>query len=233
MNHVLFMMGGSGTRFGADRPKQYTLIDGVPLFYYVFRRFQKCKNIDRIVIVSHADWVDYVNDWCAKSDGTIPWDVVPGGPDRSTSVLHGLQKLNEYAMPDDPVLIHDATHPYVYEDGIDLVIKAVKEYGGATLAVRSYDAVYRADKNGFLERSEPRELIVAGASPEAVRFGIIYEIYSKATKEELAEMKSMGSIALSHGIPMKVIMTDMINLKITYQGDMKLFNLLGSEYFLA
>ena len=35
MNHCLLMMGGVGSRFGADRPKQYVDIDGRPVFIYI------------------------------------------------------------------------------------------------------------------------------------------------------------------------------------------------------
>ena len=35
MNHCLLMMGGVGSRFGADRPKQYVEVDGKPVFIYI------------------------------------------------------------------------------------------------------------------------------------------------------------------------------------------------------
>ena len=41
MNYLLLMMGGSGTRLGADRPKQYIEIDGIPIFFYILRSYNK------------------------------------------------------------------------------------------------------------------------------------------------------------------------------------------------
>lgn len=231
MNHILLMMGGTGSRFGADRPKQYTLINDVPLFAYIVYRFDQLKGIDRIVVVTHGDWKEYVDEWCEKTITHIPYDVVKGGENRSQSVRNGLNKLKEHAGEKDVVMIHDATHPYVDEKGITEIIAAVNEYGGATLASRNYDTVYRTDTNGFLEKVEPRELIVAGASPEAFRFGDIYSIYTNASDEELAKMTSAGAIALAHNIPMKVVSAEYLNLKITYRNDMELFLSLLDGYF--
>lgn len=231
MNIMLLMMGGSGTRFGKDRPKQYTLIDERPLFSYITERADQTPSLDRLVVVSHGDWLDYVRQWCDRTVRRLPCTVVAGGDSRSGSVLNGLRSLEGVAAADDVVLIHDATHPYLDPEGVAQVADAVREFGGATLVSKNYDTVYRTDERGFLEKVEPRELIVAGASPEAFRFGEIYDIYRSASPEELAAMTSAGAIALAHGIPMKVIPTPVLNLKITYEHDLALFLKLIHGYF--
>ncbi len=231
MNIFLLMMGGSGTRFGENRPKQYTLIHERPLFSYIVEKADQTVAIDRIVIVSHADWLDYVQEWCSSVVRRVPYTVVAGGQTRSESVLNGLRSMDGTAQDDDVVLIHDATHPYLDANAVEQVVEAVKEFGGATVASKNYDTVYRTDRNGFLEKVEPRELIVAGASPEAFRYGEIYRIYLAASAEELKAMTSAGAIALAHEIPMKVIPTSLLNLKITYKPDLDLFLQLLDHYF--
>ena len=129
----------------------------------------------------------------------------------------------EFSADDDVILIHDATHPYVDAEGTREVIEGVKEYGGATLAQFNYDTVYRMDDDHILTNIEPRFNIVAGASPEAFTFGRIYDIYMNSPKEELEQMTSAGAIALAHGIRMKVVRANVLNLKITYADDMTLF----------
>ena len=63
MNYLLLMMGGSGTRLGADRPKQYIEIDGIPIFFYILRSYNQLDCIDEIIIVSNEMWIDYVQKW--------------------------------------------------------------------------------------------------------------------------------------------------------------------------
>ena len=221
MNGLLMMMGGSGTRFGADRPKQFVLIDGKPLFSYLAKELSEVDSIDRFVFVSHADWTDYVDEWVGKYISKDRYQIVVGGKNRSQSVKNGLKSLQGYLKDEDVVLLHDVTHPYVDKVGIEKVISATNTYGGATLGSRSYDTVYRIDESGFLVCTEPRDLIYAGASPEAFKYGDILKIYINASEDELQRMTSAGAIALEYGIPMKVIETEKINLKITHKGDLE------------
>ena len=70
-NFLLMMMGGSGTRFGADIPKQYIEIDDIPVFAYIIDKYSKVPEIDEMVIVSHKDWIDFVEDWVKRR--TLFW----------------------------------------------------------------------------------------------------------------------------------------------------------------
>ena len=232
MNILLLMMGGSGVRFGADRPKQFVLVEDQPIFSYILKRYDECACIDRIIVVTHADWKDYVQEWADRLQVGKLHAIVAGGSTRSNSVKNGLSAAADFAGPEDVVLIHDATHPYVDEAGTEQIIDAVMKYGGATLGQRQYDTVYRMDpESHLLKEVVPRSEIVAGASPEAFRFGLIYPIYTESTQEELERMTCAGAIALEHGIRMQVVDANVLNLKITYKGDMELFEQLCRDYF--
>ena len=231
MNICLLMMGGSGTRFGADRPKQFVEIKGKPIFSYILAGLNKAKVIDRIIVVVHADWVQYVQEWTTSLKADKVFAVIPGGNTRSESVRNGLLKAHEIASANDVVMMHDATHPYVDEQGIEELVAAVNEFGGATLGQRQFDTCYLVDSNDILTSVVPRQFVVSGASPEAFRFADIYKIYNNASKEELENMTSAGAIALAHGIKMKVCTLNTLNLKITYKRDMELLERLIDTYF--
>lgn len=232
MNILMLMMGGKGERFGADIPKQYTIVEGKPIFAYIIEKYCLVKEIDSIVLISHKDWIDFVSQWLNKIHVSRPYHVVPGGPTRSESVLNGLQKVKQISFKeDDIVLIHDATHPYVDITGTYEIIQAAKSFGGATLGGCQYDTMYLTDHDNMISKVIPRENIVSGASPEAFLLKKIYQIYDSSTEEELKQMTSAGAIALSHGIQMKVIPSNILNLKITYPSDLELFKRLAKNYF--
>ena len=231
MNTVLLMMGGSGTRFGADIPKQFVKVNDRPIFSYILEGYDKLDCVDKIIVVSHSEWIGYVREVAAELGVAKLYSVVAGGSTRSESVRNGLTSASEYSSDDDVILIHDATHPYVDALGTREVIDGVLEFGGATLAQFNYDTVYRMDDDHILTNIEPRFNIVAGASPEAFTFGKIYDIYRNSPQEELEQMTSAGAIALAHGIKMKVVRANVLNLKITYADDMTLFTKLADNYF--
>lgn len=230
-NHLLLMMGGSGTRLGADRPKQYIEVEGMPIFAYILAKYDLLDSIDHIVIVSHEAWFDYVNEWVEKLNLTKDVRIVSGGANRSQSVRNGLKELSKFAKGSDSVLIHDATHPYVDKKGTEEVIQALEMYEGATLGAYQYDTVYRVNDEDVIDSVIPRRYVVSGASPEAFHFERIYDIYCNASEEELEAMTSAGAIALEHGIQMKVVPANVINLKITYKNDMEAFKKMVKTYF--
>lgn len=229
MNVLLFMMGGSGTRFGASIPKQYTLIDGKPLFLPTIRKYQKIQKVDKIVIVSHPSWLQKVKEWCEDIHKLVK--IVEGGRNRSESVLNGLRAISSFAQAEDLILIHDATHPYVDIEGTYKVIEKARAQGAATLANFNHDTVYRINDEYNISEVLPRTRIVNGASPEAFKFRLIYPIYEKASKDELEKMTSAGAIALENNIDIAFIETDILNLKITYPRDLDLYLRLKNYFF--
>ena len=233
MNTLLMMMGGSGTRMGAGIPKQYIEIEGKPVFWYIVRGYAKMPEIDNICIVSHVDWIPFVKEAIADIEFGGRLLVTAGGEIRSQSIRNGLRAVESFSADTDVVMMHDATHPYVDQEGTLAVIEAVKAYGGATLGACQYDTCYQMDGDGMLVKVIPRQEIVSGASPEAFRFGDLKEIYFGADDDELASMTSAGAIALAHHISMKVVPTRTLNLKLTYPEDLELLKTLLDEYFLG
>jgi 2-C-methyl-D-erythritol 4-phosphate cytidylyltransferase len=57
------MMGGSGTRFGADVPKQFIKVNGKPIFSYVVEKYDSTLLLDEMVIVCHESWIEFTRSW--------------------------------------------------------------------------------------------------------------------------------------------------------------------------
>ena len=125
----------------------------------------------------------------------------------------------------------EMAHTELGKEVLNRIAEAIKEYGGATLGAFQYDTVYRMDEEGFITEVVPRQELVAGASPEGFKFSEIFPIYDAADDEELEQMTSGGALALEHGIKMKTIEANIINLKITYPNDLEIFKKTIHSYF--
>lgn len=231
MNTLLLLMGGSGTRMGAAVPKQFLEVNGKPVYYYIVDRYAKMPEISAICIVCPKEWLSSVESSTKAINFKGRLVVTEGGSTRSHSVRNGLMAIESFSSDKDVILLHDATHPYGDEVAIRKVIETVEQGGGATVGACQYDTCYQIDAENKLKNVIPRQEIVSGASPESFQFGDLKRIYFKASDEELASMTSAGALALAHNIPMKVIPTKVLNLKLTYPEDFTLFQLLYDNYF--
>ena len=226
------MMGGCGSRFGADIPKQFVEVNGKPVFSYLIDKYSSFEAISNIICVCHKEWIDFTSEWVSQARGNCEFSVVEGGASRSESVKNGLSAAAKFAKGEDVVLIHDATHPYVDDENLSKVIFAARRKGGATLGAKQYDTVYGMDpETGKLEEVIPRETVVTGASPEAFLYEKIYPIYKNTSIDDLEKFTSAGALALANDIEMEIIPTNLINLKITYRNDMEIFKRLFYGYY--
>ncbi len=231
-NILLLMMAGKGTRFKHEVPKQYYLIEEKPIFAYILEKLLKIDCVTDIIILTNPQYLEYTNKWLDMENKEKIYKVITGGNGRSQDILAGLEVANEFANDEDNILIYDATHPFVDEANFPKVVEAIEKSGAATLAEYQHDTVYMInEENNVVEKVVPRTKIIAGASPEGFKFKKIYDIFKNTPKDKLDTLTSAGAVALANNIPMIAVETEEINLKITYQSDMKLVEKLFQKYF--
>src|SRR6202022_2499765 len=101
---------GLGTRMGAETPKQFLELDGVPVLIFTLRRLAACPAITDFVIATRAEEVDAIAARVAKENLGGPVRVVRGGDTRQDSVANALAEVPSDA---DLILVHDAVRPLV------------------------------------------------------------------------------------------------------------------------
>ena len=54
-NYAIILIGGSGSRFSVELPKQFFKLNGKEIVYYSTQNFLQNKNIDKIIIVVNSN----------------------------------------------------------------------------------------------------------------------------------------------------------------------------------
>ena len=88
--HAILLAGGAGDRFGAEMPKQFVRLAGVPILLRTIRTIA-AAGIDDLVIVSHPDWTAETERELAAAALPIAAIVVAGGGTRNESTRNGLR----------------------------------------------------------------------------------------------------------------------------------------------
>src|SRR5258707_12402642 len=126
MNVAIVVAGGKGTRLGRNRPKQFLELDRIPVIIRTLRQFERCREIDEIIIVLPASQTEEPADWfrsAAKKFGLQkPMQMVGGGSTRAQSVQRGLAIISGAEL----FAVHDAVRPFVTPDEIDRVVAAAR-----------------------------------------------------------------------------------------------------------
>ena len=110
MTIAMIVAAGTGSRMsGADKPKQFLLVNNKPLMIYTIEAFQMHEDIDAIVVVTGEGYEEQVKYWCKQYGLSKVQAVVLGGDSRQGSVYNGLQAIKKMgAKSDDIILIQDA-----------------------------------------------------------------------------------------------------------------------------
>ena len=129
---------GLGTRMGAEMPKQFLELDGMPLVIFTLRRLAACSAITDFFLSTRADDVVSLQDKVAKAALGRPARVVHGGDTRQQSVANALAQVDPAT---EVVLVHDAVRPFVTPEQLDRVIAEARKRGAAILGIPAIDTV--------------------------------------------------------------------------------------------
>jgi 2-C-methyl-D-erythritol 4-phosphate cytidylyltransferase len=77
--YVIIVAGGSGTRMQSAVPKQFLLINGLPVLMHTMLAFYNSRAKPDIILVLHADFHAYWNELCTVHNFTLPHLLVAGG----------------------------------------------------------------------------------------------------------------------------------------------------------
>ena len=101
---ALILAGGTGSRFGSARPKQFTLVAGRTVLEHSIAAFEQSEEIDEIGIVAHPDHLDEVRAILQQQPHPRVTQVVAGGKERQDSTLNSLRAfLREDGTLKNPV----------------------------------------------------------------------------------------------------------------------------------
>ncbi len=215
---ALIVAAGSGIRLGSLVPKQYLSINGLSLLVIAAQKFYLHPQVDAVAVVidkNHQDLYD---------QATFDLDLIPlavGGIERQDSVRNGLSAIAKY-QPEN-VLIHDAARIFVTTELISQLLKELK-YNEAVIPVYPIkDSLKYINEDLIIEKNVSRETIFGAQTPQAFKYQQILEAHYKYQGKNYTDD---ASLLAEEGIPVKVIVTDNSNFKITTNEDLILANLL-------
>ncbi len=220
--HAILLAGGDGIRFGAEMPKQFLRLAGEQILLRSVRSVA-AAGIDRLVIVSHPDWLEETRTVIDGAGLAVPTSVVAGGQTRNESTRNGLLSLD--ADDDDVVVVHDAVRPLV---PIEVIVRAIEPVASGAAdstdtVIPSYDTLVIVDGDRVVEIPD-RSRYRRGQTPQVFRKSVLAQAYEAAAAMDDLGATDDCSLVLRHvpGARVVAVAGDEVNLKITTRIDLVL-----------
>ncbi|HVC62992.1 MAG TPA: bifunctional 2-C-methyl-D-erythritol 4-phosphate cytidylyltransferase/2-C-methyl-D-erythritol 2,4-cyclodiphosphate synthase [Acetobacteraceae bacterium] len=202
---AILVAAGSGSRFGADTPKQFLPLAGKPVIRHAAEALAP--------FVSHLQPIGEATPIEAALAGLAHLPTVAGGATRQDSVRAGLDALVPHAP--DIVLVHDAARPCIPPGTIPALLAALRQTPGAIPALPVADTLKRA-QNGVIVATVPRDGLFRAQTPQAFHFGILL----KAHRDGIQGATDDASLLEAAGLTVTTVPGAEANIKLTYPEDL-------------
>jgi 2-C-methyl-D-erythritol 4-phosphate cytidylyltransferase len=210
---------GSGLRMGCATPKQYVVLHGQPMVWHSVQALRTHPRMHRVVVA--IDEADRYWDTLGLSKSLADCTVLRcGGSNRAQTVFNALQAMADRVQAADWVLVHDAARPCLIASALNRLFHEVEgdEVGGL-LALPVRDTLKRAQPNGRVERTEPREGFWQAQTPQMFRYELLMRALSAG---DLSRVTDEASAVEALGLRPKLVHGSAQNIKVTYPEDVAL-----------
>ena len=220
-NIALIPAAGSGSRFGAAKPKQYLEIGGKTVLQHTLDIFLAHPQIHyTAVILAPADHI--FQTVSSKRLGIFR----VGGASRAQTVRNGLHALTAQgiAAPHDNILVHDAARCCLPPEALTRLIEAAGGTPeGGILAMPVADTLKRGDGANRVAATVPRTALWQAQTPQLFQTALLLRALCAADSDGFTDE---ASAVEALGIRPRLVEGDARNLKLTLPQDETLVRLL-------
>lgn len=217
---TIIVAGGSGLRMGADIPKQFLLLNRLPVLAQTLRVFHNFDAEMRLIVVLPEDHFSHWQALCKKHNIDVPHELVEGGEQRFHSVQNGLKMLSDETL----VAVHDGVRPLVSKDTIERCFAAAAKHGAAIPVIEVSDTLRHKTESSsaWVNRSD----YVRVQTPQCFKTDVIVRAYQQDFSDNFTDD---ASVVEKSGHEVDLVAGNNENLKITSPADLHLAEALMAQ----
>ena len=206
---------------GTAQPKQFMLLDGVPVLQRSIGAFLKaCPDI-KVVTVLPKDHLQTWKDICTRTTFDIPQRLVEGGITRFHSVQNALETIPDGAI----VAVHDGVRPLITPEFIHTMFSKMENCRSLIPVLPVVDTLKTLARGSdgeltcSIEPDPDRSVIFGAQTPQIF---LSEDLRAAYTQPYDTAFTDDASVARKYGIPLSFILGERLNIKITSPEDLTL-----------
>lgn len=217
MNYGVVVAAGKSERMGVNVDKAFLSLGTRPVLAYSLLAFEKCHDIDGIILVCRKDKMDSARAMASLFGISKLKRVVAGGTKRQVSVGNGLAVLADDV---DIVAVHDGARPCVTPELISETIKSAKRYGSGVAAVKVTDTVKHVESGLTVSRTVDRTKLWAVQTPQTFKRDLLEKAFDRIKKKNATVTDEASAVELVSEV--HLVGAPVSNIKITTADDLAL-----------
>lgn len=210
--YAVIVAGGTGTRMKSQVPKQFLLLDGVPIIVHTIKKFLLYDLQMHVIVVLPEQHIDQWNEISASYLVDAQLHTTTGGATRGASVMAGLALIEEEGL----VAVHDAVRPFVSEATIAASFKSADATGSGVAMVDLKDSIRELVGDHSIARDRAKYALVQ--TPQTFRTDELKAAYELIGDKSFTDDASVYEAA---GHTVTRIAGSFDNIKITTPEDLK------------
>jgi len=227
---AVVLAAGRGTRMGISQAKQYLKIGGKPVLVYALEAFQQSPVIDRIVLVTDRDHMEY-----CRTEIVEPWgftkvqEMREGGRERYESVWNALEAIAP-GPGQQYVFIHDGARPFVTPEIIGRAYKAVQKWKACVVGMPVKDTIKVTDADGDVVCSPDRRLVWMAQTPQVFELELIREALRRQLLGDCSKITDDAMVVEQQmGVRVRMVEGSYENIKITTPEDLDIAEVFAKQ----
>ena len=207
---ALIVAGGKGERMNADIPKQFLLLNDLPILMHTLNAF---TDFDKRILVLPQSQIENWKTLCGEYNFALKHMLVAGGINRFGSVKNGLRKVDEGSI----VAIHDGVRPLISKNLTNKLIATTKKGIGVVPVVPVKDSLRKVDGNN--SKAVSRSSLYKVQTPQCFFASTIKDAYKQNFSLFFTDD---ASVLESNGGKIIAILGEGENIKITTKEDLRI-----------
>lgn len=218
--YAVIVAGGSGSRMGSDKPKQFLLLQGKPVLWHSIQAFLSAFTDITILLVLPKN---------SMEEGILLRDEFPenariqlteGGHTRFQSVANGLKLVTEPSI----VFVHDGVRCLVSQELIQRCYEQACAKGSAIPAVTATDSIRMVvdEEHHVINRNHVRII----QTPQTFQSQLLLAAFQQPMEDAFTDE---ATVVESNGDTVYLIEGDYNNIKLTRPIDLVIAERILSE----
>lgn len=214
---AIIVAGGAGSRMNSTIPKQFMLLDNIPILMRTIQVFNNYNTEIDIRVVLPEEETESWQVLCDKYNFSVKHTVLHGGETRFHSVANGLSGIATPSL----IAIQDGVRPLVSNVTIDKCFKAAEKYGTAVPVLPLKESI--REVKGEDSVSHSRSLFRTVQTPQVFQSDLLLDAYNAEYQESFTDDASVVEHA---GYKIYLTEGNEENIKITSPLDLQIAEIL-------